>query len=234
VCAKSHPYPRPDAAAAGDVLLWMLPVPLGAVAELDLSVLDAAERQRMTAMAREEDRREFGFSHVALRTVLGAVLGAHPRSLRFGRSDCPRCAGPHGRPVLADAGPVQFSLSHGGGLTLIAVASAPVGVDVEPYPRAGTVAEVTPLLHPAEQAEVRRAPESRRAAAFARAWVRKEAYLKGLGVGVGADLAADDLTTEVPGWFLTEVPTVAGCAAALAVRSDTVCQVGLRHSLPRP
>ncbi|WPW26106.1 4'-phosphopantetheinyl transferase superfamily protein [Streptomyces atratus] len=69
--------------------------------------------------------------------------------------------------------------------------SPQLGVDVEPAPAEGTMAQVVPLLHPAERARVEAAEAGARAGVFATLWARKEAYLKGLGTGPGRDLAAD-------------------------------------------
>ncbi|ATZ22481.1 hypothetical protein SLAV_02850 [Streptomyces lavendulae subsp. lavendulae] len=73
-------------------------------------------------------------AHLTLRRVLSAHRGVAPAELRFARRACPCCVGPHGRPVLAGSGTPHFSMSHTGGLVLIAVAGRPVGVDVERLP----------------------------------------------------------------------------------------------------
>ena len=104
---------------------------------------------------------------------------------------------------------------------LIGIASAPVGVDVEVLPQPDVVSDVSALLHVAERREISSAAPSTRAEVFTRIWTRKEAYLKGLGVGVTHDLAADYLGAEermAPprGWSLVNVPAAVGYAAAVA------------------
>ncbi|MFF0725230.1 4'-phosphopantetheinyl transferase family protein [Streptomyces sp. NPDC004134] len=192
----------------------------GPGAEPDLAALDDAERQRHASFLRRADRIRYGVAHAELRRLLGELTGTAPAALRFGRSACPRCGGPHGRPVLerpAD-GP-EFSLSHGGGLVLVAVAPGRVGVDVEPVRAAPPEPGLVERLHPAERAVVRTAPEALRSAAFTRLWTRKEAYLKGLGVGLGRALDADDVSTGVPGWHLVDLAPGNGHTGALAVAS---------------
>ena len=184
------------------------------------AVLDPEERARAAAFVRAELRNRYTAAHVMLRQVLGECLGQDPAGLRFAREDCPCCGGPHGRPVLAgEPRPLEFSLSHAGALVAVAVAGAPVGVDVEELPRPATVAEVSAVLHPAERAEIAAADDP--AAAFARLWTRKEAYLKGIGTGLGRDLGLDYVGSEQPGpegWALADLSAPAGHAVAVAVR----------------
>ncbi|AUH44681.1 hypothetical protein CXR04_03130 [Streptomyces sp. CMB-StM0423] len=205
----------------------------GPGAEPDLSALDDAERRRHASFLRRADRIRYGVAHAELRRLLGELTGTAPAALRFGRRACPRCGGPHGRPVLErPAGGPEFSLSHGGALVLVAVAPGPVGVDVEPVKAAPPEPSVVERLHPAERAVVRTAPEALRSAAFTRLWTRKEAYLKGLGVGLGRALDADDVSTAVPGWHLVDLAPGNGHAGALAVVSagvaDTVGEIRTR------
>ncbi|MFE2269895.1 4'-phosphopantetheinyl transferase family protein [Streptomyces lavendulae] len=161
----------------------------------DLSHLDAEGRAR----SRPSSTPPTATAHPTLRRVLSAYRGVTPAEPRFARRACPCCGGPHGRPVPAGSGTPHFSMSHTGGLVLIAVAGRPVGVDVERLPvphKATTVGEV---LHPAERREVHAAPPSLRPAVFARLWARKEAYLKGLGTGVGRGPDLDHLGDPAPG-----------------------------------
>ncbi|MGW0392176.1 4'-phosphopantetheinyl transferase family protein [Streptomyces sp. NPDC003042] len=199
----------------------------------DLSVLDAEERRRMTTYRRGDDRVRYGFAHVALRRILAARLNVEPYAVRFGRDPCPVCAGPHGRPVLdAPSTRTRFSLSHGGQRVLIAVAELTVGVDVEGIPSGPTVRDVARALHPAERAAIEAVPLAERGAAFARVWARKEAYLKGIGTGLGRGLAKDDTRAPIPGWQLVDLPVDDEHAAALAAHSPRPPTIDVRHSLP--
>lgn len=159
-------------------------------------VLDEAERQRAAAFRRDEDRALYQVAHVALRKVLAERLGRDAAAVTFRRAVCPGCGQLHGRPEPVDAPGLEFSLSHSGDLALIALAAHPVGADVERAdafaPGAG--AEVATQLHPAEQAELAALADpspQRWAAAAVRCWVRKEAYLKGTGMGLGRGVGVD-------------------------------------------
>ncbi|MFE5297308.1 4'-phosphopantetheinyl transferase family protein [Streptomyces sp. NPDC056632] len=168
------------------------------VARLDASVLDTRERERAAAFVRAADRALYITAHVVLRTVLAELHDVRPEDLVFTREPCPCCGAPHGRPALDAATlsvpPLHFSLSHTRGRILIATAPVPVGADVELRPEPTAVEELLSVLHPLERAEIEAAGDAAggpageptgRAAAFGRIWARKEAYLKGLGTGLG-------------------------------------------------
>ncbi|MBT2489632.1 4'-phosphopantetheinyl transferase superfamily protein [Streptomyces sp. ISL-96] len=191
-------------------------------ARLASDVLDAEESRRAARFRRSADRRCYVVAHVALRVLLGAHLGITPGAVRLIREDCPSCGDAHGRPAV-DGGGVHFSLSHSGDLVLIGTAEAPVGVDVERVARADVVAEVSPSLHAVEVAELAAEPYAGRSLAFARMWVRKESYLKGIGTGLSRSPALDYVGAgPLPGpqgWTLGDVAMPAGYVAAFAIRS---------------
>ncbi|MEV7671958.1 4'-phosphopantetheinyl transferase superfamily protein [Streptomyces sp. NPDC088752] len=185
-------------------------------------LLDGTELTRAGEFRRPGDRATYLCAHAGLRRLLGAHLGIAPRAVSVARAPCPCCGEPHGRPVLPD-GRLHFSLSHCEGLSLIALASTPVGVDIERVPAPHTVTEAGEVLHPAEAAELAALAPARRPAAFARVWTRKEAYLKGLGIGLGADPSADyvgagPLPAAPAGWLLADVLVPDGHHAAVALR----------------
>ncbi|MFH8775360.1 MULTISPECIES: 4'-phosphopantetheinyl transferase family protein [unclassified Streptomyces] len=188
-------------------------------------LLDAEERARARAFRHARDRDAYVVAHAALRNVLGVLLGMRADALPLVREACAGCGGPHGRPALRTPG-VHFSLSHSGGLVLVALAAAPVGVDVEGLATAQAVLSAQSALHVAERDELALVPAHERPAAFTRAWVRKEAYLKGLGTGLVRDPALDYVGTgplpvaPAPDWTLRDVLVPAGYAAAVALRGS--------------
>lgn len=220
------PPASPHARPAASTTVWLVDADEQgpAAALLAPGVLDPEERRRAAGFAREEDRGRYVAAHVALRVLLGSWLDTIPGRVRITRAPCAGCGGPHGRPVSGD-GPVHFSLSHSGRLALVAVGPVPVGVDVEELTAPSAVDEVAGQLHPREVAELSALDPGERPAAFGRAWVRKEAYLKGLGLGLSRSLALDYVGTSadpadgLPGWTLTDVSVPAGFTAALALRS---------------
>ncbi|GAB3412731.1 hypothetical protein GCM10027569_31040 [Flindersiella endophytica] len=188
------------------------------------TMLDAEELRRATLFHREADRVAYVAAHVALRVLLGAYLGLAPHCVQLVREACPLCGRAHGRPAVA-GNEVYFSLSHSKGLALVAVAAQPVGTDVEKMPSVATAEHIAAALHPREAAEIRVLPENEQPAACARVWVRKEAYLKGLGTGLGRDPALDYLGTasapaSLPGWRVTDLVAPPGFAAAVAAPEE--------------
>ncbi|GAA4622545.1 4'-phosphopantetheinyl transferase family protein [Cellulomonas oligotrophica] len=161
-------------------------------------------------------------ARAVLHGVLARVLGVPADEVVLDREPCVGCGGPHGRPVLGGGrDDVHFSLSSGGGLVLVAVADVRVGVDVEAVPEAARARAVAGVLHPRERARLARVPEADHPAALARAWVRTEAYLKGLGTGLQRDPAADDLDDPAGaprGWTIHDVPVGPDARAAVALR----------------
>lgn len=199
---------------------WFLEVDATLSADaLDTTALDAHERQRAASFVRATDRALYTVAHLALRTLLARRLGQRPEELVFGREPCPCCGAAHGRPVLAvPEPPLHFSLSHTDGLVLVATAPVPVGADAQRRPAPEDVPGLLPALHPGERAALGTMPDpARRAAAFGRLWARKEAYLKGLGTGLGRDTTLDDLGADPAGWTVDDLPCGPRHHAAVAL-----------------
>lgn len=84
---------------------------------------------------------------------------------------CAHCgSADHGQPFAENVG--GLSLSHAGGVTLVAIADGPVGIDHEAI---GAAAPANVVAHPSETGDP------------LRLWVRKEAILKATGRGLRVD-----------------------------------------------
>jgi len=150
------------------------------------ALLDEVERERHDRLRRPADRDRFLTAHALARLVLGRTLGRHPATLAL-RAECRHCGGPHGKPQLA-SGELELSLTHAGDRVGVAVASLPVGIDVEDV----ALTRVDPslaaaVLAPADLDRWAALPPARRAAALLRVWTRGEAVVKALGVGLDVD-----------------------------------------------
>jgi len=145
-------------------------------------LLDAAERARAARLATPLLRARFVSFRAGLRRLLAAYLGREPGGLRF-------AYGPHGRPELADAPELRFNLSPAADEALVAVTSGrAVGVDLELVDARidlGAVAET--VFADCERRALAACTPAGRAPFFFRTWVRKEAFIKALGLGFSRD-----------------------------------------------
>lgn len=144
--------------------------------------LSEAERARAACFAAETDRARYVAAHAALRAILGRTLGADPAALMFSH-------GRFGKPCLVAGGaphPLRFNLAHSGDLMAVALSwKREVGIDIERR-RAIDAAELDAMIELtlAEESEgLRAVSPARRADEFFRLWTRKEAMLKGHGLG---------------------------------------------------
>ncbi|MEV6734938.1 4'-phosphopantetheinyl transferase superfamily protein [Streptomyces sp. NPDC051364] len=229
---------RRDRPALGSPDLWLLRLSDAPDSFADTATLDAAERERAEALAQPADRIRFTAAHVALRAVLGSYLAVPPTEVRYAREECPCCGAPHGRPALHGfPEDLHFSLSHRSDLVLIGVSQAPIGVDVELVSDIQESDELALMLHPDEQAEAQALNPVRRPRAVARLWTRKEAYLKGLGTGLGRDPATDYIGLGTPqpraDWHFLDVPVDRGYVASAAVREPLIPTSLPPHRLTR-
>jgi 4'-phosphopantetheinyl transferase len=179
-------------------------------------LLDQAEQRRYAAYRREEDRDRFLVGCALAKTALAGYRGLDPASIRFDRT-CPQCGQPHGKPRAAGGGP-QHSVTHSGDLVAVAVARAPVGVDVEQFdgrrrPVGGHDPDALARLvfSGAERAVLATADPAVRARDFLVAWTRKEAVTKATGDGLRVAfstvvVAADAGPPRVVSWPYPQPP----------------------------
>ncbi len=154
------------------------------------AVLDPTERARAARYHQPQVARLFVLRRAWLRQLLAHRLGCEAGAVEL------RVRG-RGKPVLAGA-ELEFSCARSDDLAVIAVATVPVGVDVERVRGGGwTRAAAQRVLSGSELQWVESARGEERDRRFYRAWTRKEAWAKVDGSGLTADLV--DLTLSSPG-----------------------------------
>ena len=122
--------------------------------------------------------------------MVGFQTGQPASKMRFMAQAPPKWASP--------TAATPFSISHGGGIALCAVAPGRiVGVDVEAADRSLPVRELAPrCLHPRERPAFDALPETRQLRALLEHWTAKEAYSKALGLGLAAGFECLHLVPE--------------------------------------
>jgi 4'-phosphopantetheinyl transferase len=201
--------------------VWHLPIEPDARAERAAhELLTPEERLAVDRYRDPADRAARVRARALLRTVLARSCGGEPREIALVEADT-------GRLRLVDS-PLRFSVSHSHTLAVVATcATHEIGIDVEPRRDLAWHEVADRFFAAAERAAIARRPPGERLDAFFATWVRKEAYLKGLGTGftdVSDDFevplddgAVRDPTRPAQGWYLHGLDLDPAHAAALAV-----------------
>lgn len=185
--------------------IWLLPLEAAATAAagIDRDWLTEDEASRLQSMTSPMRRRSFLAGHWRARELAGEWLQTDPRRISLHRHD-------DGRPHLQVDGapvPLSLSLSHSGDWLAIALATGPVGIDVEVPRRPRDLDALARFTFSPEEVErLRGLPDAARGQAFHVAWTLKEARGKRLGEGV------------LPGRsrLVTASPSDAGAADAMS------------------
>ena len=220
---------------ANSLNLWWTTVPPAQQwrAEPCLALLDSGERERARRAVKARHRQRFLVAHAGLRMVLAHHLDVAPKEIALRRGACPLCGLAHGKPQVIGHESLHFSMSHSDDGVLFAVYDGAVGVDLERYPpREDSAQRLGRYLHANEQRLLAAAPRHERDAAFLRFWLRKEAYLKAIGVGLAHGITPGNVDIEsVPGWRTLSLTVPAGFQASAVVAADSAELLSIRHTL---
>ncbi|WP_353151939.1 4'-phosphopantetheinyl transferase superfamily protein [Pollutimonas bauzanensis] len=134
--------------------------------------LSVPEMNRADRFHQHQDRKNYIVAHAALRLLLAKQLNLPHHDLQFTK-------GRWGKPMLAQGGntPLHFNLSHSGNMVLIAIATQPVGIDIE-FTRPLDYTRLAGHCFAAEEAL--RIVDSH---SFFEHWTAKEAVIKASGRG---------------------------------------------------
>jgi 4'-phosphopantetheinyl transferase len=197
------------------------------------ALLDGGEQQRALRTSHHGTRLEFAKTRALLRVVLSRHTRRPPGSLTF-------AIDARGKPFLDGHHGLHFSVSHSAGMALIAVAPAPVGVDIERMDASLDFQNIAEGIFSRSEFEMLASRKgAQQADAFFAIWTRKEAYLKATGDGFSSDptmISVDcpDGRVEDRGrgpskaaaWHSFELPAPERFRAALvATRADAVVNV---------
>lgn len=227
---------KPPALSDSNVHVWFAHFGPGdpAATQFD-ALLDGGERARADRFVFAHHRERFVRAHGVLRLVLAAYTNRHPAELAF-------IAGRYGKPALANNRGVAFSLSHAGDGVAIAITTGhEIGIDIE-MPRNLNDRDdlVRRYFSTSEIAAYDSFESARRDEAFYRLWTRKEAFVKGIGLGLSRPLDSFTVGIGIPvhldapgdvAWSLHHLDPGDGFVGAVACSHPSPVLHGWRLSL---
>lgn len=187
------------------------------------ALLSPTEVDRARRYRRVDDRRRYIVRRGRLRELCGLRLGQAARQIGLTQDD-------YGKPYIEGAA-LRFNLSFSGDLALVVLTDGrEVGCDIE-WRRPGLASRrVAESLFSAREAQaLGNLPTAQFVRAFFACWTRKEALVKGLGLGLSLPLKEFDVSVVpdcpaphldgAPGWSLRAFEPTPGLHAAIAFRT---------------
>ena len=225
-----------------EIGIWCVGLDVGdALFEDRTAVLDDEEHARARSFRRPLDARRWSFARATLRHLLSQIVSVSADAIRFDHEG-------NGKPRLAGVHPtVHFNLSHADAMALIGVTTlASIGVDIErlrTIPDADDVA--ARFFAPGGLRAFKGLPPDDRIRGFLNCWTRKEAVIKATGAGLAMPLDGFEVSLEpngpalmrkcpIPdedrhGWSLHHIDVAADYIGAVALRSDRIPHIVLKH-----
>jgi 4'-phosphopantetheinyl transferase len=160
--------------------------------DADVSHLSEEEVGRFLRLRFQRDRVGFATSHRNTRLILSHYLDTPPETLAISAEE-------GGKPRLQGAGAerLHFNLSHCKDIGMLAVAwNVEVGIDVE-QPRRIEPGLAKRYFSASELHELSALDHDKWLSGFLRCWTRKEALLKGEGMGLRTPLDAFDVSVAI-------------------------------------
>lgn len=221
----------PPQLQAGELHIWKIELDCGDGRWQPLMALLSSDEQIKADRYRFENlRRRFVLGRATLRKLLGAYLDRAPEALHFACND-------YGKPFLADDGSgLRFNVSHSGEMLLAAfVLNSEIGIDIEAIQQDIDCMGIGQRwFSERERNTLLGLSEHERVGAFFRAWSRKEAYLKALGLGLSyplnrfsvsmdetspARLEHHDDSRETKSWQIHDIEVSTAYSAAVAIEA---------------
>ncbi len=173
-----------------------------------LPLLNEHEKNKASTYTRLDLRQKYINTRGVLRLILAPYLDCNPHQI-------PIETGEYGKPFIPEqlAKSVQFNVSHTGNELVIVVSNcSEVGIDIEQCKnRKSLLGLVEKCFSDKEANYWKNLPEEQKVDIFFRFWVRKEAFVKAVGRGIGLGLNQCSINPEEQDRF-TSIPQDYGFA----------------------
>lgn len=184
----------PPALTPGELWIWCGQPQPGAgeqVWDRLLPLLSPEERLRAARFRFAADAWSYAAAHAGLRLMLARLLGCEGQAVRLKASARGKPALDPAKHGAAACGRIHFNLAHTRGMAAIALATRPVGIDVEACRELPDMRDLVVSLMPPETLAAfdTAGNAATRTALFFRTWTLSEAYIKATGEGLGQGLA---------------------------------------------
>lgn len=187
--------------------------------------IDAPRLDRAAQFRLREDRARCMGAGLLLAYAVRSRFPEHPLPLRVETDSL-------GKPFLPDLPDFHFNLSHSGKWVVCAVATHPVGVDIEHI--SSPMQDIAQrFFSPDECAHLHALPEADRPAAFCELWVLKESYMKATGLGFHLPLEQLSIRFGPPAVLLRDGAPVPG-RVALCPFPDSAYRLALAAPQSNP
>lgn len=178
--------------------------------------LSANEQIRLASLTHPRRRRQFLAGRMLSRQLLVGAYGGKA-------ADWVITADAGSKPVIAGRADIHLSISHSADYVICAIASRPVGVDIECLAARRSTDELMQIVcNPLEQASLAELSPQDQAQQFLELWTLKEAWLKRSGAALDVRrmralhwVAAQAADAQAASWFFQE----AGIAVSLVCAS---------------
>lgn len=162
-----------------------------------LSLLSEEEKKRSAKFVRQDLQKKYVKTRGVLRTILASHLNNDPQKIIIKTTE-------HGKPFVSDKD-VYFNLSHTGNKFVIAVSNCShVGVDIEQYKHRNSLSALVEKCFSETEANYWNAlPANQQTEIFFRFWVRKEAFVKAVGRGIGLGLNQCSINPQSQNCFIS-------------------------------
>ncbi|WP_375584642.1 4'-phosphopantetheinyl transferase family protein [Cyclobacterium xiamenense] len=157
--------------------VWRIPLFLpGHSIDVLKERLSDEELRQAHRFAQKEDRIRYILGKGLLRKLLQIYLNEDPDALQFGKNR-------YRKPFLVGREDFHFNSSHAGDWVVIALAGSEVGIDIERVDPRFSFEELLPYIFSSREIAFIR-QSARPTESVYTLWTRKEALLKGMGLGI--------------------------------------------------